>query len=751
MKIRTAAVACLFLITLPLAAQDDADMAFDIKADVDPAVPSVTLTWELTSYNRQVNIQRKLKGEKNFGSPVSLPENTSRYTDANVQKGKTYEYYVYSSSAREYIAVAVEAPLIDYRGKVLLIIEESLSSSLSQEINRLKTDIRGDGWQVVEQTVSSAASVSTVRTLIQQLYAMDPVNTKALFILGRVAQPLSGCLAPDGHGDHVGAWATDMYYADIDGTWTDATASCSGTWNANVPGDGKWDQNALPSPAELQTGRVDLSNLPAFSESYTDLTRRYLLKNHLFRHKQINPPRKALVLDFFHWGFAWSGYYYFNAVFGKSFVKKASTSDFTTSANLWGYACAAGESDGFVQAGWHTSDFAKKNYSTVFTMLFGSYFGDYQMSNNFMRGALASRGWILSCSWSGRPVWVYHHMATGETIGYTALVNMNNKGEYYGSYNRAVQIDLLGDPTLRQDMIAPPRKAQASLINHHIKITWSPSDDSIEGYHIYKASGLDSVYVRLTPVPLKDTSWTDPDSAGTGFYYYQIKSFRMEKGRCGSYANTSTGILVTNDSSSQYQPVMTHKPYVINRIPDQTGYVKKSFYYTLPLSSTFADEDPEDIETLVYEIYKADSNALPAGWYFSPLGNFLSVSPLPAKPIRFNVVVKATDMTGNFATDTFEINIIDPAQISSNTMNEADLYPNPASGRVCIKFSTEENDNGILALYGDKGELLHQQTFHASPGINEITLSVEEYASGIYFLEMTTSKTTYVKKLIIEK
>ena len=57
------------------------------------------------------------------------------------------------------------------------------------------------------------------------------------------------------------------------------------TRNHNVPGDGKFDQSLFVD-LELEVGRVDMSNLPSFTSNEIELTRRYLNKNHQFRHKK---------------------------------------------------------------------------------------------------------------------------------------------------------------------------------------------------------------------------------------------------------------------------------------------------------------------------------------------------------------------------------------------------------------------------------------------------------------------------------
>src|SRR6185503_3639869 len=107
--------------------------------------------------------------------------------------------------------------------------------------------------------------------LIKADYSADPANVKSVFLFGHVPVPYSGQLNPDGHADHVGAWPADVYYGDIDGNWTDNSVNFTQSINTdaadaarltNRPGDGKFDQTQIPSPVELEVGRVDLSNLP---------------------------------------------------------------------------------------------------------------------------------------------------------------------------------------------------------------------------------------------------------------------------------------------------------------------------------------------------------------------------------------------------------------------------------------------------------------------------------------------------------
>jgi hypothetical protein len=89
-----------------------------------------------------------------------------------------------------------------------------------------------------------------------------------VFLLGRIRVPYSGDIYPDGHPDHEGAWPADVYYADMNGAWTDNAVNvtvANDERHRNVPEDGKFDQSVLPTDVELQIGRVDFANMPAFA------------------------------------------------------------------------------------------------------------------------------------------------------------------------------------------------------------------------------------------------------------------------------------------------------------------------------------------------------------------------------------------------------------------------------------------------------------------------------------------------------
>src|SRR5262249_32855002 len=128
-----------------------------------------------------------------------------------------------------------------------------------------------------------------------------PKGLRSVLLFGAVPRVFSGWLNPDGHPEHRGAWPAGGYYADLAGGWTDdqglGTPGVSA--NANVKGDGVFDQVFFPSALDLAVGRVDARYLPAFGMSDVDLLRRYLDNEHAYRTGAVKFGAKGLVTDAF--------------------------------------------------------------------------------------------------------------------------------------------------------------------------------------------------------------------------------------------------------------------------------------------------------------------------------------------------------------------------------------------------------------------------------------------------------------------
>lgn len=559
-------LALLFSLQLP--AQNASDVVVPVTVTTSASPKFIRLSFPATANAVSTVIGKKLINQLSWSFAV-LPAGVTSVIDTAVQIGVGYEYFVIKQAsvaptARYGLVYAgIELPPTFYRGRMVLVVDNALSGPLANELNRYVQDLRGDGWEVVRHDIDVASStVQSVKSLIRADYDADPNNTIAALLFGNIPVPYSGDINPDGHPEHQGAWPTDYYYSDMDeAPWTDNIVNNNGAAraaNRNVPGDGKFDPSQTPTPPELVVSRVDFSNLSGWPESQTELYRRYLNKNHAFRTGDYRPSNNTLVDDNFGYAggqaYAQSGYANGYALTGANSVVQADFfNDTDNQSYLVGYGCGPGNYTGAAGVG-NSDNFKTDSVNIVFSMLFGSYHGDWDYETNpFMPSALASKGGILTCAWAGRPNWYFHHTGLGEPIltsTYLTWINSFLADPIYPLNPGAdlIHVGLLGDPTLRAHAVKPPQNVAAVANCNNIGLNWTASaDPNILGYIVYWAPSPDSVF---TPIDFVNGVGYIDTIPVDGPNYYQVKALVLQNTPTGSYFNQSLGI----QTSANFNP-----------------------------------------------------------------------------------------------------------------------------------------------------------------------------------------------------
>ena len=531
-----------------------------VTAAVQSNPPQVTLSCDNGTDSACILLFRR---EKDAPDGFILMEDTATavnsFTDTNVAVGMTYEYGIQRFSggiyAYGYATVPVEAPLTESRGKVLVFVDAALQMPLATELERFERDLTGDGWQVVWHQVDTSATEASLKNQIVTDYDGGNAGVNSILLFGEIPVPYSGNTNWDGHPNHQGAWPADTYYGDVDGNWTDISVNNTTPdrpQNDNVPGDGKFDQSIVPSALEIAVGRVDFSNLSetTFGTSRVELYRRYLNKNHNWRTKQYTVANKALVDDNFGYfggeAFGANGWRNANPLVGIDSVMAADFfGDTDGEGFLMGYGCGGGSYTSANGVG-NSTQFANDSVNIVFSMIFGSYHGDWDYSPNpFMPSALASKGGILSCSWAGRPHWFYHHLAAGQTLGYCTLATQNtcdNNGYFPTIGTCGAHVTLLGDPTLRAQIVAPASDLAAVNKCSSVELAWTASTvPGLLGYHVYRSTAQYGEYERLTSDLVTDTVFED-ETTPEDTLYYQVRAVVLENTPSGRFYNSSTGV-----------------------------------------------------------------------------------------------------------------------------------------------------------------------------------------------------------------
>lgn len=609
--------ACLFVFSPSLAeAQHDftaKDYTVYVKSELqydDNEKPSIKFTITPHKYAVSYNVRRKeMGGIYPTQYLASFDSSQHEFVDNTIQEGNIYEYEFRANTlgtlkkdanykdltAFNHLIINT-GKFIEKRGAVLILVDETMATPLATEIETLKTDMRNEGWGVILRTVPrteefDGEAVKSVKSLIVEENTKLKKNLKAIFILGRVAVPYSGDMNPDGHGDHKGAWPADMYYGSFkeymwsDKTVNNETSTHNGDANKNIPGDGKFDMSTLTSDIDVAVGRVDFYNMPEFEDSETELLRKYLVKDHKYRTGQMDVEKRALMDNNFNYaeGFGASGFRNFDQLVGSENIDKIDWfTTLSTETYLWSYGDGGGTNISAGGVG-KTKDFATNQVNSIFTMMFGSYFGDWDTKNNFLRAGLASEPSILTCSWSARPPWYYHHMAIGMPIYYSTLLSQNNQNEYLShlvkdSLNRninytngiqMVHIALMGDPTLTMQFdsgMEPVSNLVATVVGkQRIKLNWDvPDDDGPHFYLVYRADGDEKPFQLLPKTPLDKEEYID-EKAPLGDVIYMVREIGMiltekhgllDVESLGSFVELEvTEVKETNESEIKLYPI----------------------------------------------------------------------------------------------------------------------------------------------------------------------------------------------------
>ena len=538
-------------LTLPRAG-----MSIETRVRLRPSTKDLTVVLRLPDAPPPgYRVMRRLPGEAWTVLATNAPP--GEFIDSSLKKEALYEFGISRDEnpfLTDYFWTGCEIPLRDRRGTVLLLVERSLAEPLASQIRRLVFDLLGDGWQVRRRDVLAAQSPAEIREWILAEYKQSPAEVSHVLLLGHVPVPYAGHTCPDGHPDHGGAWPADVYYGALDGDWTDTVVSNhSNGVQLNVPGDGKLDQAQIPGRVQLAVGRVDFADMPAFRVGETNLLRAYLDRAHAYRHALLPVADRGLVQDGFPGHperFAYSGWQNLTTLLPPASVLNAAWPNVTPGRNLLFSGCGPGGHTGMKDFG-DAAALVKTPLEAVFTTMFGSYFGDWNTTDNFMRAVLAHERGALTCGWAGRPHWYLHSMGMGETVGDCLRRTQNNDGSDYkpaGSHARGIHMALLGDPTLRLHPVAPPADLRVQAVGRGIRLSWAASPRQVTGYQVYRANAEFGPYERITKEPVRGTTVDDP--GGTAAHYYQIRAVVLHESTTGTYYNSSQGIFAGPPSTT---------------------------------------------------------------------------------------------------------------------------------------------------------------------------------------------------------
>ncbi len=636
-----------------------------VESSVNLTTPSVTITFVDAALNasEMMTIKRRPLNAATWATvATNVPAGTTTWVDNSVSLGETWEYQVrrtntWSYGGVDYDAIGYTIGVLgvdntNYKGRMILLVANTITTNLATKYLKLKKELTADGWYVEEIITPQAAgwnsgdTVVGIRSQIQTIYANAPTTDKpkVLFILGHVPMPRSGsstATAPDAHDENKGARGCDAYYADIDGIYTDVATFDPGGLEIdaaiNYPGDYKWDQDFFPSDVELAFGRVDFKDLDNPDE--IGLTENYL--DRLSAYKNVLPGYKMGDKSGFYLGYENSHDGTYRSLLNIS--KSANILQNAAGADHPQWVQANGPFKIYMQNQQIPENTSWDTYGMNATVFSSdqSYWGwgdESEVTTIFglIRSLLSKNTKCLVTLWTTTGLNIFHQSCTGQPFG-IAMKEIMNHNQVNQKLEKAQQsydtqewwnrthFEYWGDPTINLYQLEPPANPTLTQVGSTMSLSWVASTgSSILGYNVYVSDSELGVFTKLNTTPITTTNYTIVDYQ-TG-KWYMVKAIAMLESGCGKFVQPSLGVSVMAtmpiivglfDTTELIDNSITIQP---NPVKDE---VTISTYLATDSEILLVTAKGEYVETHRLNPTKTTINIghLAAGVYFAKVGN----------------------------------------------------------------------------------------------------------------------------------
>ncbi len=178
-----------------------------------------------------------------------------------------------------------------------------------------------------------------------------------------------------------------------------------------------------------------------------------------------------------------------------------------------------------------------------FYVLSASYFGAWHLQDDFLRAAIATPTYGLEAVYAlwqapARQINLgFEAAALGEPIA--AGVGRTITNGY-----AEVEFTLMGDPTLRFQVVGPASGLTATTNSTSVNLAWTASAEPSAQYFVYRSTnGIAGDFLRLSQA-INSLSYTD-SSPPAGQKMYQLRAAKLVTTGSGSFTNLSQGVFTT--------------------------------------------------------------------------------------------------------------------------------------------------------------------------------------------------------------
>ncbi|MDD5528813.1 MAG: T9SS type A sorting domain-containing protein [bacterium] len=190
-------------------------------------------------------------------------------------------------------------------GKVAILIDSTIASSITNEVNQLMTNLQQEGYTVSSYNIAGGTP-EDLRSFLKGLYDND--NIEGALFVGNL--PVAWFQVGNDYGPPYNygyaEWPIDLFYMDLNGDWVDSM-KYGGIGDSLVSGkDSIYDVHSGNIDPEIYIGRLT----PTGIGNDTLLIKNYFAKDNAYRHHSVELQHRALVYvedDWYEYASEWAG------------------------------------------------------------------------------------------------------------------------------------------------------------------------------------------------------------------------------------------------------------------------------------------------------------------------------------------------------------------------------------------------------------------------------------------------------------
>lgn len=163
----------------------------------------------------------------------------------------------------------------------------------------------------------------------------------------------------------------------------------------------------------------------------------------------------------------------------------------------------------------------------------------------------------------------------------------------------------------------------------------------------------------------------------------------------------------------------------VNNLYWETATEKDINYYSVERSNDGVEFN---------EIGQVAANNLPSKYHFEDRNT------IPGMIHYYRVIVKELDGTQS------STQIIALSSGNDEMLTVSELFPNPAAKSFMIGLDSKQKGQATINVYDVFGKVLSSSEYDVNGGVNQYTISVEDFAAGVYYVEVLNSFNEIITK-----